>query len=408
MKVTEAEIGSKLDKFRKFIKSQLNEFLSFDKDVIRYMSMHWAGGTLLIYSMLVPIFMNKLNISLVNAGIIFSIASIFDVIFTYIMSKFLDKISPNTGMTLDWLTESLPAIIYGFAATNIHFLFGALASKMTNILNPVYKVYENEIYPEEKRSLIYTYHIITPEVFTIIMYPLVGYLLSYKFTNIMAFRVIFWICGIGYLFVALIPYKGLRWVKPVEISKDKKTIKLPKNLRMGALAHILIFVGLGLISTLLTSYYILDTMNGTIMDIMMLEAIGALIVLITGLFTKNLNSWISEEKIAQYGIVFFMIFAILMAIGKSYSIIVIAYIFKAIGNTVWFPNHYTLLMKYVPREKSGEFFGSISAISKFLDMSLPLISGILAKKFGFFVPFLLAFVAFIMAGIVYQKLVKEI
>lgn len=399
---------SKSANFRKLIKSPINEFLSFDKDVIRYMAMHWAGGTLLIYSVLVPIFMNKLNISIVSAGIIFSIASAFDVIFTYIMSKFLDKISPNTGMALDWVTESLPAIIYGFAATNVHFLFGALATKMTSILNPVYKVYESEIYPEEKRSLIYTYHLVTPEVFALIIYPLVGYMLSYKFTTIKAFRVIFWICGVAYLFVALIPYKGLKWVKPVEIAKDRKTIKLPKNLRIGALAHILIFVGLGLMSTLLTSYYILDKMNGTVMDIMMLEAIGSLIVLITGLFTKNLNSWISEEKIAQYGIIFFMIFAILMAVGKNYTIIVIAYIFRAIGNTIWFPNHYTLLMKYVPKEKSGEFFGSISAISKFLDMSLPIVSGILAKMFGFFVPFSLAFIAFIMAGTVYQKLVKQV
>lgn len=92
------------------------------------------------------------------------------------------------------------------------------------------------------------------------------------------------------------------------------------------------------------------------MDIHLLEVVGALIILVTGLFTKNLNSKISEEKIAQYGIIFLLVFAVLMIIARSYKIILVAYVFQAIGNTVWFPHHYSLLMKFVPKEKRGEFW----------------------------------------------------
>ncbi len=388
----------------KIIKSPITEFLSFDKDIVKYMSMHWIGGVFLIYATLLPVFMNKLGLSIVNAGIIFSIAAVFDVVLTYIISKFLDRISPNTGMTLDWITESLPALIYGFASTSFHFVLGAIAGRVTNVLNPVYKVYENEIFPEEQRSLIYTYHLITPEVFTIILYPLIGYLLTYKFTSIMAFRIIFWVCGIAYLFVSLIPYKSLRWVKPIDISTEKTSIRFSKNLYMVALAEIMVFVGFGFTSTLLTSYYILDKMNGTVMDIHLLEVVGALIILVTGLFTKNLNSKISEEKIAQYGIIFLLVFAVLMIIARSYKIILVAYVFQAIGNTVWFPHHYSLLMKFVPKEKRGEFFGGISSLRKLIGMILPLVSGFLAKAFGFFVPFSLALICFVTVCIVYQRL----
>lgn len=408
MRNLEKSTDYKGNKIIRAIKSPIYEFFSFDKEVIKYMAMHWIGGALLIYASLVPVLMNKMGINIMNAGIIFSVAAIFDVVFTYLLRKVFDRISPNTGMTLDWLTESLPAIIYGLASTSFHFLLGGLAQKITNVLNPIYMVYENEIFPEDKRTLIYTYHLMTPEIFTIILYPLIGYLLTYRFTDIRALRIVFLICGVGYLFVALIPYKGLKRVEPADISVKKTSIDIPKNLYLGAGAHILIMIGGGLTSTLLTSYYILDSMNGTIMDILMLEVVGAVIIVVTGLFTKNLNKHISEEKIAQYGIAFFIIFAILMVAAKSYIIILIAFMFQAIGSTVWYPSHNSILMKYVPKEKRGEFFGSMSSIRKFISMILPILSGVLAKSFGFLFPFGLALMAFVAACIVYQKLIKSV
>jgi len=390
------------------VRKPIKEFLSFDKDVINYMIMHWCGGVFLIYASLIPVLMNKMGLSIINAGIIFSIAAIFDVLLTFILRKVFDRVSPNTGMALDWLTESLPAIIFGFASTGFHFMLGGLAQKVTNILNPVYKIYENEIFPEKNRSLVYTYHFITPEIFTVIIYPIVGYLLTYKFTEIIHLRYVFFICGIGYLFVALIPLKKLKRVEPTKIIFNKTKSHIPKKLYLGASAQIFVLIGLGLTSTLLTSYYILEKMNGSIMDILMLEVVRAIVVLITGMFTKNLNKYISDEKIAQYGIVFFMIFALLMVIANNYTIVLIAFVFQAIGDTIWFPSHSSLLMEYVPKSIRGEFFASLSSAGKLVNVLLPIISGLLAKYFGFFIPFCMAFVMFIIVCFIYQKLLKQI
>ncbi|AZR73733.1 hypothetical protein BBF96_10260 [Anoxybacter fermentans] len=292
-------IVKKVINYTELITIPLTEFLALDNSIIKYMVMHWFGGILLIYTVLLPIFMNKLGINIITAGAIFSITALVDVILTFILSRFLDKISPNIGMSLDWLTESLPPLIYSLASTPFHFVLGSIAGRITNILNPVYKVYENEIFSKDKQSLIYTYHLITPEVFTLIFYSFIGYLLTYKFTSIFAFRVVFLICGIGFLFVALIPYKFLKWVELIEITKHKAAINFPRELYLVALAQILIFVGLNFASMLVTSYYILDKMQGTVMDVLVLKIVSSLVVIFTGLYSKNLGSKISEVRIAQ-------------------------------------------------------------------------------------------------------------
>ncbi|MGH4122438.1 MAG: MFS transporter [Clostridium sp.] len=407
MQIKDNTSNKKNKKILKFIKTPFNEFLNFDSDVKKYMMMHWCGGFLLIYTTVLPVFMYKMGINIITASTIFSIAAIFDMVLTYVISKFIDKVSPNTCIALDWLTEALPPLIYFIASTGFHFFLGAVTSRVTNVLNSSYQIYENEIYSEDKRSLIYTYHLITPEIFSIIFYPIIGYILTYKYPSINSFRILFLVCGLGYLFVALIPYKCLKWVEPVKIKTNKSLIKFSKSLYMIASAQILINAALGLVSGLLISYYILDKMNGTVMIIILLEVASSLIILITGLVTKNLTSFIAEEKIVQISLIFFILFIMLMIISKNYILIFIAYSFKAIGNTIWFPSHNSLLMKYIPKERRGEVFGNISSANKLIGIISPILSGILALQFGYFVPFSLSIMIFIIVVIIYQRIFRH-
>ncbi len=370
--------------------------------------MHWAGGTFFVYTIILPIFMYKMGINILEAGFIFGITAILDVVLTFILSHYLDRISPNMGMALDWFTESWPAFIFAFAVTPLHFFFGTLAQKATNILNPVYRVYENEVFPKEKCETIYTYHLFTPEILRIIIFPLIGYLLTYKFTSLMAYRVLFIICGIGFLLVSIIPIKFLTKVSPFTIQKQKDYIKLPKELYLVALAEVLILVCGQLTSVLITSYFILESMNGTIMDVMILSTVTSVVVVITGLFSKNLSSRISKTKIAQFGVILFILYTGLMCIANRYWIILLATFISSIGHTIWFPNHSAILMQLVPQEKRGLFFGSLSSLSKFLTIIIPIFSGFLAKQFGFFAVFSIAFILYIFVFLIYLNLTKNV
>src|SRR3712207_4320146 len=119
-----------------------------------------------------------------DIGTFFSIAALADLIFTYLLRKSFDTISPNKCMALDWLTESWPVLIFALASTKMQFFIGAIAQKITNVLNPAYRVYENAIFKEDKRSKIYTYHLFIPEIATVIIFPILGYILDRKSTRL--------------------------------------------------------------------------------------------------------------------------------------------------------------------------------------------------------------------------------
>ncbi len=156
----------------------LKDFKEFDKPVKRYMLMHWIGGFFLIYQSLLPVYMNRLNIKILSAGLMITGAAIADALLTRFVSQKLDKVSPNKAIALDWITEALPPFIYAFANSSLFIMAGTIFGKLSNVLNFSYQVYENEIFSKEKRDKIYIYHMITPEIMTCLLYPLVGHLVA--------------------------------------------------------------------------------------------------------------------------------------------------------------------------------------------------------------------------------------
>lgn len=392
----------------KFISNAFYEFKGFGKTVTGYILMHSIGGIFFTYVVIAPILMNKMGISILQAELFFAAASILDVILTFIVGRYLDGISPNICMALDWLTESVPAFIFSLAITPFHFFIGLLSQKMTNFLNPAYRVYENEIFPQEKRNLIYSYHLLVPEIFQVIAFIVIGYTLTYVFPSILAIRVVLFICGIGLLLTALIPYKMLFKVKPLNIGKENSTIHFSKELYLVTLAEILKAICNELTSALIISYYILDEMSGTIMNVLMLEAVTSVVIVITGLFTRHLNETLSEYRISQLGILLLILYSIFMSRANSFAIVLAAISLQSVGNTIWFPSHSSIVMKLVPREKRGIFFSTINGVSKLIPIIVPVFAGLIAKMFGYYLIFILSMLFYISILFIYHVLSRRI
>lgn len=126
----------------KIILNIFDEFQGLGKSVTAYILMHSIGGIFFGYVVIVPIFMNKMGINILQAEMFFALASVLDVILMFMVGRYMDRISPNICMSLDWLTESIPAFIFSRAVTPLHFFIGLLSQKTTNFLNPAYRVYE--------------------------------------------------------------------------------------------------------------------------------------------------------------------------------------------------------------------------------------------------------------------------
>lgn len=385
----------------------INEFKGFGSEVTRYILMHTIGGIFFSYNILLPVFMNKLHISISEAGLFFGLASIGDIFFTYILRKRFDKVSPNKCMALDWFTESWPVFIFAFATTKMHFFIGIITQKLTNILNPSYRIYENEVFVEKKRSLIYSYHLFVPEFATIIVFPILGYLLTYKFNSIFAYRVVFFIFGIGFIFVALIPYKVLKKVKPTIVdSSSRVKMHISKNLYLVAIAEILVVVATQFTSTFVTTYFILDKINGNLMQILLIEVVASVVTILSGILFRNVEKYISNEKVCQIGIILFIIYTLIMFFANNFTMVLIGNLINTVGHTIWFPSQTTLLMKLVPQKERGEFFASISTVSKLIVIVIPILAGVIASSAGFSIIFAIALFLYIILFAIYRILIN--
>ncbi|WP_058485834.1 hypothetical protein [Defluviitalea phaphyphila] len=54
------------NRFIQFLSLHINQFNNFDISIKKYMIMHWMGGFLLIYTIILPIYMNRLGIEINN------------------------------------------------------------------------------------------------------------------------------------------------------------------------------------------------------------------------------------------------------------------------------------------------------------------------------------------------------
>lgn len=384
-----------------------NEFKSFGKEVDMYILMHTIGGIFFSYNIILPVFMNKLGVTISDIGTFFSIAALADLIFTYLLRKSFDTISPNKCMALDWLTESWPVLIFALASTKMQFFIGAIAQKITNVLNPAYRVYENAIFKEDKRSKIYTYHLFIPEIATVIIFPILGYILTYKFNSILAYRIVFIIFGIGFLFVALIPYKFLKWVNPTRSKHSNTKLSISKGLYLIASAEILVVVSGELTSTFITTYFILDKIKGNLMQILLLQVLMSIVTIITGMLCKDIDKKIKNENVCQIGILTFIIYTLLMFFAKNFKVVLLANVINTIGHTLWFPSQTTILMDFIPEKERGEFFATISSISKLVYVILPVLCGFIIQSFGFGVIFSIALFMYVIIFIIYKFLIKN-
>lgn len=391
------------------IKRNLDEFKGFSPSIKNYMFMHWVGGFLLIYSNILPIFMYDLGIKISEASVIISVAALADVLLTGFASRHFKGISPNKAMFFDWITESIPPLIYAFSSSAFMIGIGSAATKLTSVLNYNYQVYEAEIYPEEKRSRIYNYHLITPEIFSMLLYPLVGWLL-YSAGSVFSYRVIFMLCAIGYLFVSVIPLRFLEQVPAVAVEKTDYKFKFPREALPIASIQILLSISFCFVSPLITSYYILEAFNGNIFVLLSLEALNSLVIFITGLAMTNYFDEVPAPLKIGLSILGMVLSMGMLLVGQSLLVVIGALCIKSVSSTVWFPAYNSILMKHISKENRTQTFGAIQTWGKIVGIAAPVCSAVLISKIGFQAPFAVSmgiYVGIILIFFKYKSLLTE-
>ena len=96
-----------------------------------------------------------------------------------------------------------------------------------------------------------------------------------------------------------------------------------------------------------------------------------------------------------------------MFFAKNFKVVLLANVINTIGHTLWFPSQTTILMDFIPEKERGEFFATISSISKLVYVILPVLCGFIIQSFGFGVIFSIALFMYVIIFIIYKFLIKN-
>jgi len=381
------------------------KFASFNIKAKRYMYLHMIYAVLIISWSFFPVYLFRLDFTLMEVGVLFSLAGLAEVAFTYLAGILLDRIPCNYGLAIIEFFGALANIAYGVSQNFYHIMVGEVLDKIGWIFNPSYTVYENEAYKQDYET-IYQYHLMVPEIIQLFAFPILGAVLTYVFSSVAAYRTFFILLGIADFGIIFYILKVLPRVEPTISLKKGITFTLPHKLYLLVTAEVTLVFGEAVGSQFILVYYILEELEGTFFTVTMVEAVVSLAIILTILTTLNRKP--ETMKAAKYGIIFMMIYAGLMSWAPTVWVIFLAYFLAYIGHSLWFPRHRAMIMTSIPEERRGEILGTISSLNKLAYIAGPVFASFIAINIYVLAPFVVQLITLFLVFFIYRRIGKSI
>ncbi len=149
------------------------------RDAKAYMLYHTLIAPSLIVWILFPLYLMKTGYSILEVGVFFTSINIASVPLTYLFGRAFNRWDIKKGLiTID--------VLYGLSkgAVALLMLFaGRTIEKLSAMLYPLYRAYEQIIYPEDKYEEIFAWHLKLSEVSRLVTFSIMGYLLGYVYSG---------------------------------------------------------------------------------------------------------------------------------------------------------------------------------------------------------------------------------
>jgi MFS family permease len=366
------------------------------------MYLHMVYAVFLISWPLFPVYLYRLNFTLIEVGVLFSLAGLAEVVFTYATGKLLDKIPCNYGLALIDFFGGIASIVYGFSQNYSHIIVGKLLDKIGWVFNPSYTVYENEAYKKDYETL-YQYHVMTPEIVQLVAFPVLGFLLTYVFNSVAAYRLFFIVLGIADFGVIVYIVKVLPRVEPA-VSVPSFQFSLPQRMYALVTAEVILTFGEAVGSQFILVYYILNILNKSFFTVTLVEAVVSFAIIATVVYTLRRTP--DPVKAAQCGIIFMIMYAALMSWAPTVWVVFAAYFLVSVGHSLWFPRHRTWIMQVIPEHRRGELLGSISSLNKLVSIAAPVFASFIAVKVYILAPFVVQLGTLLFVFFIYEWMNK--
>jgi len=385
--------------------SRIEKFGDLPESARRYILLHTIGSSLMIGDYVVIVYLLLTGYKIISVGAVFTAINFIELLFPAVLGRLYDtKISAKLGMSLIYFLEGLVYFFFYLVSgprTWIFLTLGVFIMKFATVFYSIFPTYEHYVYPEEIREKAMLYHLMVPEYVQIVAFPVFGFLLTYIYPGVSAYRnTLLFISTGSFLMIAYIFY-AIEDIRKEKIEKESFKFSIPKDFLSLFLIEDSLIVAESMIPTITLTYFVIFILKQSFFVLMLLEVTNSVVTIIGGHYLKSREA--SKRSLLIGGVILFAfvnVFYILAAWQMSIIPVIIGIIVQTLGNLFWFPVHRTMLFNTIPKEKRGTFFGSMSAAFRISTAAAPFVS-VLLISLWVYLPFVLAGALYFMAGLGY-------
>ncbi|WP_297464647.1 MFS transporter [Thermococcus sp.] len=365
-----------------------------------YMLYHTLISPGLIVWILFPLYLMETGYSILEVGAFFTAVNLVSIPLTYIFGRAFNRWDIKKGLIATDVLDGIAYVLYGLAKGTMAPLMlfaGRTIEKLSEILYPLYRAYEQIIYPEDKYEEIFAWHLRLPEVSRVLTFPLMGYVLGYLYPGPESYRWAFILFGLFSAFT--VAY--IRLFLP-SVGREERLTPEGFTFRAGEFKILIAFETLFTLAWMLAPEivlinYIVSVLHKTVFEVT-LVAVASSLASILGTYASERFPKGKGFQGMSLGMLINALYSVLMMVSPPFWLVIIAYSLDAFGGTFWFPFYRSWMFKLIPKERASEFHAAISSYRKVIGLFTPFIAGALASVHAT-LPYAFSLAFFLSAGL---------
>lgn len=373
-----------------------------------YMLYHTLIAPGLIVWTLFPLYLMETGYSILEVGAFFTAVNIVAIPLTYLFGRLFNRWDIKKGLIAIDILDGIAYVLYGLARgamAPLMLFAGRITEKLSTVLYPLYRAYEQVIYPEDKYEEIFAWHLRLPEISRLITFPIMGYLLGYVYPGPESYRWTFIFFGLfSAVTVAYI------WFFLPSVGREERISQKGFTFKAGEFKLLLAFEALltlawELAPEIVLINYVVFVLHKTVFEVTLIACASSLASIIGTYASERVPKGKGFQAIGV-GMLINAFYALVMALSPPFWVALAVYALGDFGSTLWFPFYRSWMFKLIPKEKASEFHAAISSYRKLLGLFTPAIAGALASIHAT-LPYGASLVLFLIAGAMFWVLARK-
>ncbi|WP_461863441.1 MFS transporter [Thermococcus sp.] len=375
------------------------------RDAKAYIIYHTLLAPQLIIQTLFPLYMLYSGYSLLEVGAFFTVVNIASIPVTYLIGRAFNRWDIKKGILVMDFLDGIAYVLYGLAkgaSTPITLFIGKTFEKLSAIFHPLYRAYEQIIYPEEKYEEIFAWHLRLPQIARIVTFPILGYLFGYVYTKPEHYRLAF--IGFGLLSIFTMVYV---WLVLPSVGKEERIMQQRFTFRIGEFKLLLAFETLLMLAWFLAPEivlinYVIFVLKKTVFEVTLI-AVASSIAAVIGTYASERVPKEKGFRAIGFGMFLSALYALIMSLSPPFWLVILAYALEEFGDNLWFPFYRSWMFKLIPKERASEFHAAITSYQKVIALFTPFVAGALASIHAT-LPYAVSFTLFVVIGGLFFKM----